>query len=193
MSENNPISFVNEQLSTSALPQVETLVFQPLEQKYKTVLILGRMIYTFITAFIVGVVMMFSPLKEMVPDWAIYVFMLLYFLYVLWGFLKTVKGFAHKSYALRQRDIIYRSGWLWKHMTTTPFNRVQHVSIDQGPIERNFNLAKLRIFTAGGKSSDISIPGLSPETADQLKEFIVAKTLEDKAGPSTTIAEDEEQ
>ena len=80
-------------------------------------------------------------------------------------------------YALRERDIVYKSGWLWKQMTTAPFNRVQHVSIDQGPIERQFNLSKLKIFTAGGGASDLTIPGLDPTTANDLKEFIVKKTL----------------
>ena len=50
------------------------------------------------------------------------------------------------------------------------------MSIDQGPIERQFGLSKLKIFTAGGGASDMSIPGLDPETANALKEYIVSKT-----------------
>lgn len=186
-------SFTNNQLSAGELPQVEDLVFQPLEERYKTVLLLGRLIFTVMSAFVLGVVLLFSPAKEKLPQWGIYLILGFFVLYSIWGFIKTIKGFRHKSYALRQRDIIYREGWLWKHMTTTPFNRVQHVSIDQGPIERNFNLSKLKIFTAGGKASDITIPGLNPETADQLKEFIVAKTLKDKTGKQIAVAHDEEQ
>jgi len=53
---------------------------------------------------------------------------------------------------------------------------VQHLRIDQGPIERKFNLSRLKIFTAGGNSSDLSIPGLDPITSNKLKQFIVAKT-----------------
>jgi len=192
MSDTQEI-FINDQLEARLLPQVETLSYVPLEPRYKTVLLLGRLFYTVVTALVVGMILLFSPAKEELPTWGINVFIGLYFLYVIWGFITTLKGFVHKSYALRQRDIIYKEGWLWKHQTTTPFNRVQHVSIDQGPIERNFNLSKLKIFTAGGKASDITIPGLDPATADQLKEFIVAKTLEDRTGTRTRIIADEEE
>lgn len=119
-----------------------------------------------------------------------------FILFTIWGFISTLKGFHNKAYALREKDIVYRSGWLWKQTTTAPFNRVQHVSIDQGPIERQFDLAKLKIYTAGGKTSDMSIPGLAPETANQLKEYIVKKTEEEKQntlGSAHTIISDEEQ
>jgi len=185
-------AFTNEQLETSSLPQVETLIYQPLELRYKTVLLLGRLIFTAIATLLLIVTLIYSPLKNELPSWGMPVLLGLFVLYSIWGFIATIKGFAYKSYALRQKDIIYHEGWLWKHMTTTPFNRVQHVSIDQGPIERNFNISKLKIYTAGGKASDITIPGLDPITADQLKEFIVKKTLEDKTG-NHIIAADEEQ
>ena len=81
---------------------------------------------------------------------------------------------------MRSKDIVYRSGWLWRSTTTAPFNRVQHVMIDQGLIERQFQLSKLKIFTAGGSGSDLTIPGLNPETANTLKEFIVKKTTADE-------------
>jgi membrane protein YdbS with pleckstrin-like domain len=45
------------------------------------------------------------------------------------------------GYAIREKDITYQSGWLWKSMTTIPFNRVQHCDIRQGLIDRQFGLA----------------------------------------------------
>ena len=67
-------------------------------------------------------------------------------------------------------------GLIWYSSTVIPFNRVQHCEISQGPIERLFKLSELKIFTAGGASSDMSVPGLNPETAHRLKEYIVIKT-----------------
>lgn len=182
--------FTNDQLDVSQLPQVETLVYQPLEDSYRTVLVLSRIIFTLIVTALLTFATL-APFEEKIPETAIYALWIFFFLYTIWGFVKTVMGFQHKSYALRQKDIIYRSGWLWKDMTTAPFNRVQHVSIDQGPIERKFNLAKLKIYTAGGKASDMSIPGLTPTTANELKEFIVKKTLLD--GKQVQVHSDEEQ
>lgn len=171
-------TFKNQQVDVSSLPKVEDLIFQPLERRYRTVLIIGRVIFSIISSSV-----LFFALKELpvyIPAEMKYTGITLFILYLIWSFITTIIGFKHKSYALRQKDIIYKSGWLWKYTTTAPFKRVQHVRIDQGLIERNFNLARLKIFTAGGNSSDLSIPGLDPVTADELKEFIVKKTLQDE-------------
>jgi len=184
--------FQNEQLNIESLPKVADLEMHPLESRYKTVLIIGRCIVTVILG-IAALSFFVTPIPD-VPMIAKYAAIGLFVLITGWGFLNTVKGFHHKKYALRERDIVYSSGWLWKQSTIAPFNRVQHVSIDQGPIERQFNLSKLKIFTAGGKSSDMTVPGLSPETANALKEYIVQKTL-DKTLPISqfTISDAEEE
>ncbi|MEM6347195.1 MAG: PH domain-containing protein [Bacteroidota bacterium] len=90
-------------------------------------------------------------------------------------FLAFAKGYHRKAYSLRGHDLSYRSGWLWHKITTVPFSRVQHVEVDQGPIERALGLATLKVFTAGGSSSDLSVPGLSPERAKEMKTFILQK------------------
>ena len=49
--------------------------------------------------------------------------------------------------------------------------------MSQGPIERLFGLSNLHVFTAGGSSSDISIPGLTQVEANRIKEYILGKTV----------------
>jgi membrane protein YdbS with pleckstrin-like domain len=84
--------------------------------------------------------------------------------------------FHKKSYAIRQKDIVYNSGLFWRSSIVIPFNRVQHCEVSQGPIDRFYKLAELKVFTAGGASSDLSISGLSPESAARIKDFLVIKT-----------------
>ena len=84
-------------------------------------------------------------------------------------------GFRHKAYALREHDVLYKRGLIFRKTIALPFNRVQHSEINQGPIERNFNLAALEIFTAGGSQSDLTIPGLLNEDAQSIKAFIMEK------------------
>jgi|GEM_PF-6009490 len=55
-----------------------------------------------------------------------------------------------------------------------------HMIYILGPIERMFGLSKLKIFTAGGASSDLKIPGLLPETANKLKDYIQLKVGRDE-------------
>ncbi len=164
----------NRQIHSEDLPQVEELVFLPLETKYRTVMLISRCTFLLVlamglTGFLISGLFVVSTLLK-------YALIAALILFSIWSFFYISMAFRHKNYALREKDIVYRTGWLWRTMTTAPFCRVQHVSIDQGPIERQFGLARLRIFTAGGNTSDLTIPGLKPQRANELKEFIVKKT-----------------
>ncbi|MDV7401218.1 PH domain-containing protein, partial [Arthrospira platensis SPKY1] len=91
------------------------------------------------------------------------------------------KRFEAEGYALREHDIIHQHGYWWKTQTTAPFARVQHVEIAQGPIAKQFGLSTLRVFTAGGGSSDLGISGIALEEAHRIKSFIVGKAGVDDA------------
>lgn len=172
--------FSNIQVNIEDLPKVETLVFQPLERRYRKVLVIFRIILILVVALLLSFFFIALITEPLPGNWNTILYFglpILFLLFVVWSFVSVVNRFKNMHYALRQKDVVYKSGWLWKQMTTIPFNRVQHVSIDQGPIERRFNLSRLKIFTAGGGASDMTIPGLDPTTADDLKEYIVKKTL----------------
>jgi hypothetical protein len=80
-----------------------------------------------------------------------------------------------KGYAIRERDIIYKSGVFWRTVTAIPFNRIQHVEKSSTPLDRRFQLASLQIFTAGGTGGDLKIHGLSARTTEKLRFFILEK------------------
>lgn len=84
-------------------------------------------------------------------------------------------GYKRRSYALRQNDITYKKGWIFFSTTTIPFNRIQHTEVSQGPLERRWQLCTLKIYTAGGSASDLSIPGLEQDEAQQLRDYIARK------------------
>ena len=172
------MDFQNQQIDTSTLPKIEDLDYSGLQKEYKTVLILSVSFFNLIllTAFLI---LAFYDVIG-VPDIVIQILAVLLFIRFVWSYITVIKGFQFKTYAIRDKDIIYKTGWLWRQTIIVPFNRVQHVQIDQGPIERKFDLAKLKIFTAGGSSSDISIPGLRPDKAQRIKQFIVSKTALDE-------------
>jgi membrane protein YdbS with pleckstrin-like domain len=84
-----------------------------------------------------------------------------------------------KGYVLRDKDILFRKGVIWRSETAVPFNRIQHVETSSTPLDRKFGLATLQLFTAGGSSGDLKINGLGSDSAEQLRVFIL-----DKAGAS---------
>lgn len=84
-------------------------------------------------------------------------------------------GYKKKGYAFRNHDVIYRHGIIATTTIVIPYNRVQHVAIHEGFISRLFGLAQMEIYTAGGNSSDIAIPGIAREEADNIKFLLMGK------------------
>lgn len=72
-------------------------------------------------------------------------------------------------YLLREQDINLQRGFLFWKMVSVSINRIQHLEVRQGPIERRFGLATLVIYTAGTQGSDLKVPGLTLAKAQQLK------------------------
>lgn len=65
-------------------------------------------------------------------------------------------------------------GVLFRSDTIVPFGRVQHIDVDQGPIERALGIATLTLHTAGSHNASVHLPGLGHETAVDMRETIRA-------------------
>ena len=87
-----------------------------------------------------------------------------------------VKQTGAKGIALRERDIAYQSGLYWRKVVVLAFNRVQHVEVSSGPLQRKFGLATLKFFTAGGSSVDLKVDGLARKRAQQIRAFVLSKS-----------------
>lgn len=76
------------------------------------------------------------------------------------------------SYRLNDRQLQVLRGWLFHVDTVVPLVRVQHIDITRGPLEKLFGTATLVIHTAGTHNSIVSLPGLSPGRADEIRDAI---------------------
>jgi membrane protein YdbS with pleckstrin-like domain len=85
----------------------------------------------------------------------------------------------HISYRIDPGGIEIRRGVWWRRIIHVPRSRVQHTDVSQGPIERNFGLATLHVFTAGTDHAEVALGGLSHETAITLRDHLLAGTDED--------------
>ncbi|MDR9380629.1 MAG: PH domain-containing protein [Natronomonas sp.] len=72
-------------------------------------------------------------------------------------------------YQVRADSLFLRRGVLTRVTTVAPYVRIQHVDTRRGPLERAFGLATTVVYTAGSRGADVSIPGLTPERADDLQ------------------------
>jgi len=170
--------FSNEQVHIPDLPTIATLDLSPLHKEYLSVAMIGNLITWLIIGGSVLTIWFFK--KDEWPNWLSYGIPILLGTLIIMSFSLAYFGFKRKKYALRERDILYQTGLIWRAKTVIPFNRIQHAEVSQGPIERMFGLSVLRIFTAGGSTSDMRIPGLTPEIAQNIKEFVLGKTASDE-------------
>ena len=110
--------------------------------------------------------------KEKLPD---PVFWMGLTVIVLFGILLLFMAkvyFKNKKYRLFDKNLTFRSGVLVHTEVVVPFSRIQHVEIDEGPLERFFGLATLSIYTAGDSGKDLKINGLEVEKAQEIKDFV---------------------
>lgn len=103
--------------------------------------------------------------------------MLLFFLALamVWPALQ----YEHFRYAIRDHDLLVQRGVLFRRRSSIPHNRIQHVDTQQGPIERAFGLSNVAVYTAAGMSADGSIPGLSTQLAESIRDELARRGGDD--------------
>ena len=167
--------FQNPEIALESLPDTENLEWQPLHPNYKRRLRLQRILILLAIAIVLtsaSLLLHFPrlPILLLSSVWVVLAIVLL-------GW--PAHSVPRKGYVVRDKDIVFRSGVIWRSVTAIPFNRIQHVETSSTPFDRKFEIATLQLFTAGGSSGDLKIDGLGRDTAEQLRVF----TLE-KAGAS---------
>ena len=76
------------------------------------------------------------------------------------------------GYMLRADDIVFRRGILWQRMIAVPYGRMQLVDITQGPLDRAFGIAKLKLVTAAA-TTGVEIPGMTEDAAESLRDTLI--------------------
>lgn len=173
--------FVNGPVAVGDLPAVDASPFEPVDRSY---LRMKRLLWVVIMAVIAGLVS--------APAWiegaALWVKVLVAAVplgiaagaWVLEG-----AAFRHRGLQLREHDVSSRQGLIGRRTTTAPFVRVQHVTVERGPLDRLFGVANVVVYTAGAGSADVEIPGLDPERAERLREALISRSAAASAPVAT--------
>lgn len=163
--------FQNPEIPLDALPAAGELQWQPLDPAFKRLRQLQAAIVAVVAAIPISIATalagldVFQAVVIWVP-WAVVGVLML-----TWPTLSLPR----RGYVLRDKDILFRHGVVWRSVTAIPFNRIQHVETSSTPLDRKFALATLQLFTAGGSSGDLKIDGLAHDVAEQLRHFILRK------------------
>lgn len=163
-------NFSNSVLIPENLPEIKKETFTVLDKKYLKIIYIRLLIFAFV---LVGLFLTFLIVSETSPPLAV-IISIGSALVLLIGFSVgiSVLEFPKKGYLLREKDLSYQKGLISYKLTTVPFNRIQHVEVNQGILAKLFHLSAVKIYTAGGTSSDLSIPGLPVDDAQKLKAFL---------------------
>ncbi|WNM18553.1 PH domain-containing protein [Flavobacterium capsici] len=163
--------FTNEVLDLGQLPRYEAVSLERLQSSYWKVVLIKIAFIFLLIGVLLGVAVVFEDDVEQVQGiiWSSYSFLLVVVLF----FCRL--SFQKKGFAFREHDVIYRHGIIATNTMVIPYNRVQHVALHEGLIERWFGLAAVEIFTAGGSDSDLKIPGIEKTQAEDIKQLLMGK------------------
>lgn len=164
-------NFTNETIDTTQLPKFEDVPMTALQPNYWKVVL-----FTWLIIFAVLAIVLISA-AIFIEEFQAIGFVLLVPLLVLLTLCLSLAyiSFRKKTFAFRNHDVLYRHGIIATTTIVIPYNRVQHVALHEGFISRFFGLATIEIFTAGGSSSDIEIPGIEKEQAENIKQLLMGK------------------
>jgi membrane protein YdbS with pleckstrin-like domain len=163
--------FTNETIDTTQLPKFEEVAFSVLHPNYWKVTLISLAVFFLVLGIGVGLVIYFN--EDLFP-FVSQISISFGFLVLLVLFFSRI-SFMKKGFAFRTHDVLFRYGIIATNTLVIPYNRVQHVALHEGLISRFFGLAKIQIFTAGGSSSDIEIPGIAKEQAENIKQLLMGK------------------
>lgn len=101
-------------------------------------------------------------------------------LFAAWLLIRApMRRYSARGFSIEQERLRVVRGILFRSDTVVPFGRVQHIDVNQSPLERSFGLATLRVHTAGTHNASVSLPGLARDDAMAMREEIRAAIRRD--------------
>lgn len=175
-------TFTNEAIDIDSLPKYEELLLNRPHKNYLKIILIGFLIYFIVFGIAIGLGVNF--IDELKP----YAILILstYVVFMALLLLLLIAGFRKRGYAIRSKDVIYKSGIIAESTTIAPLNRIQHIELNEGVFSRMFKLGTLQIFTAGGQTGHLNIAGIPIEQAKGIRDLLLNKIEELDNQPTDT-------
>lgn len=162
--------------SGHTLPPLDDQPWEAINPRYKIVMR--------VRLLMLGLPLVVAPWLTLLSDDSVQLWHYLSSAILLLGLLALVllwvpRKVRRTQYLLRQLDLNLRTGWWWYASQSVAINRVQHLEVTQGPLERLCGLCALVVYTAGGYQADLKIPGLERDLAHRIKAHLTDRTAEE--------------
>jgi len=111
-----------------------------------------------------------SPFIVMLKWWTLALLALL----MVWAYFHAKLYVKHLGWALADRAVLFRSGWLWRQTSVARFTKIQAVTLNESPFDRRARMASVRVDTAGASDAShrVDIPYLARDTAKSLFDLL---------------------
>lgn len=146
------------------------------ERPDRTVLVVGywkAAIGYAIFALVVAVVLAVAILQGASARW-LFIFIPIVALY-LFVVVNLRLEWEAWTFQLTDETLEMNHGWLFRRSRTVARDRIQHLDFTSGPLDRRFGIVHVVVHTAGATVG--TIPGLSPERADRLREQLFGAAI----------------
>ncbi|WP_242447507.1 PH domain-containing protein [Aurantiacibacter aquimixticola] len=137
-----------------------------LDPSYTTVMRIEGLLTTL--PFIIGAGVL--SVMDIVPSWVPGIPVLI--LAILLIGVLPAKRYRSRGYQMSDDRLRVVKGVMFHSDTVVPFSRVQHLDVEQGPLERGFGIARLILHTAGTHNASVTLPGLAHADATAMREEI---------------------
>lgn len=167
---------VNRQIWPDDIQPVENLAFTPLEKTYVKVLT-ARIAIIYI--ILMACALLIPVFVESDGYWILLGVECVLAIAMSVNLTLSRKIHDIRGYALRDKDITYRTGLFFTKVTTIPFSKIQQVTVRMNPLSRIFSLYYLDILNGSQAAlNQISIPGLTLEQAERMKSLLINETCQ---------------
>ncbi|QOC21326.1 PH domain-containing protein [Wenzhouxiangella sp. AB-CW3] len=169
-----PAGFSNRSVSVSELPDFRAVNLNDVAPGYHLHVQLTNAVFWLVLVVIAQVVSWLPVWEFSLPWWVSAALLGLLALSAV----HAVFDARFRGWALREHDFIYRHGVIWRKTIILPFTRIQHVETASGPIERLFGLMRVKCFTAGGTTGDLTAVGLHADDARRVQQYLLEQIRE---------------
>lgn len=83
--------------------------------------------------------------------------------------------YRYLRYGLDEFGLVLQTGVWWRKQITLPRVRIQHSDVSQGPLQRRYGVATLKLYTAGSRYTKIELEGVCHAEALALRDSLVTR------------------
>lgn len=179
-------SFTNEVIDIDTLPKYEEIKLNNPHPDYWKIICINLLISFSLIGIAATLLIIF--VDKIRPNAMLISIVLLTITTLFFLFFRA--SFKKRGYAIRTKDVIYKSGIIAESTTIVPLNRIQHIELNEGFFSRIYKLGSLQIFTAGGQTGHLRIAGVPIDEAKSIRDLLLNK-LELIENPVTEVEENE--